>query len=177
MLIAERAWSHYVAVSPHPSVHTPTSIGEKWPADTPGCIQIWSMLPRTQKPTSNGDNSDREVDPDTSDNDDKGHMCCEMVLCIEGGAATDLKWLPLGAWDEVSGSHPASITHADFPSTRLIRGEARFQRLESLQLPCWMDRCLSSLCQNRRRCGSLPVSPILPRPCLVCLALWGGHVD
>jgi len=29
-------------------------------------------------------------------------MQCEAVLCVKGGAALDLKWMPLGARDAVS---------------------------------------------------------------------------
>ena len=28
-------------------------------------------------------------------------MRCEMVLCVEHGNAMDIKWMPIGAWDEV----------------------------------------------------------------------------
>lgn len=29
-------------------------------------------------------------------------MTCELVLCVEGGPALDVKWMPMGAWDAVS---------------------------------------------------------------------------
>jgi transcription factor C subunit 6 len=29
-------------------------------------------------------------------------MNCELVLCVGGGPALDLKWMPMGAWDDVS---------------------------------------------------------------------------
>jgi len=59
-------------------------MGERWPRDTPGGIQVWSMTPPSE------------------DESDPGGMRCEMVLCVDGGAAMEIKWMPLGAWDEVS---------------------------------------------------------------------------
>jgi hypothetical protein len=41
-----------------------------------------------------------EVDVE-KDGDTKETIRCETVLCIEGGAAMQIKWMPLGAWDEV----------------------------------------------------------------------------
>ncbi len=40
--------------------------------------------------------------PPSEDESDPGGMRCEMVLCVDGGAAMEIKWMPLGAWDEVS---------------------------------------------------------------------------
>ncbi len=67
-------------------------MGEKWPKNTPGGIQIWSMLPAA---SVSGDEA-------TQNEEEKGAMKCEMVLCVDGGPAMELKWMPLGGWDEVS---------------------------------------------------------------------------
>ena len=66
-----------------PHIDTSPAMGERWPRETPGGIQIWSVVP--------------------GEADLKGEMRCEMVLCVDGGAAWDVKWMPLGAWDEVGG--------------------------------------------------------------------------
>lgn len=88
--MADRGWRHYMAVSPLRSIETPTSIGEKWPATEQGCIQIWSMITPEM--------SSRRQDAAGLD---KGQMSCDLVLCIKGGSATELKFIPTGAYDKV----------------------------------------------------------------------------
>jgi transcription factor C subunit 6 len=78
----------YLAVSTMPNLETKAAIGEKWPVDSPASIQIWGAAPPIL-------NSSDEVLVE-------GHMSCELVLCIGGGPVIDLKWMPLGAWDDVS---------------------------------------------------------------------------
>lgn len=79
-LTAERGWNLHVAVS---TVATDPAIGGRCPPDTPGAIQIWSV-------PSAGDQS----------------PTCEIVLCVDGGPATEVKWMPMGAWDELDGPNP-----------------------------------------------------------------------
>jgi transcription factor C subunit 6 len=71
-----------------PHLDTKASIGQKWPTNSPAAIQIWGAA------------------PPILDSQDKvrveGHMSCELVLCVGGGPALDLKWMPMGAWDDVS---------------------------------------------------------------------------
>lgn len=63
-------------------------MGQKHPAATPAAIQIWSVVaPLLDQP------SEGQGEP--------GKMRCEMVLCVRGGPAMQLKWMPMGAWDEV----------------------------------------------------------------------------
>ena len=71
-----------------PHLDTKASIGYKWPINSPSSIQIWGAAPPIL------DAQDKVVV--------EGHMNCELVLCIGGGPALDLKWMPLGAWDDVS---------------------------------------------------------------------------
>ncbi|ORX40716.1 hypothetical protein BD324DRAFT_647634 [Kockovaella imperatae] len=78
----DRSSTEYLAVSSLPHIETQPSIGEKWPEDTPGSIQIWSM----------------SLSSDSSSSSAR----CDIVLCIQGGNAMDVKWMPLGAWDEAS---------------------------------------------------------------------------
>lgn len=80
-------YAQYLAVSPLPHIETRPALGEKWPRDTTACIQIWSITPPNIA-------SDGKVI-------EESRMKCEMVLCVKGGSAMDLKWMPLGAWDEV----------------------------------------------------------------------------
>lgn len=69
----------YLAVSTLRDINDQPSIGVKRNRQDLSAIQIWSI-------ESKGG----------------GTMQCEAVLCVKGGAALDLKWMPLGARDEVS---------------------------------------------------------------------------
>lgn len=71
-----------------PHLDTKASIGHKWPTNSPASIQIWGAAPPIL------DSQDKLIV--------EGHMNCELVLCVGGGPALDLKWMPLGAWDDVS---------------------------------------------------------------------------
>lgn len=71
-----------------PHIDTRPAMGARYASDAPGCIQIWSVT----RPLLDG--AGTVVDA--------GGMRCELVLCIEGGPATFVKWMPLGAWDVVS---------------------------------------------------------------------------
>jgi transcription factor C subunit 6 len=71
----------YLAVSPMISRKYSPRIGGRDPS--PACIQIWSIR------------------PSDSQDDDAGTARCELVLCIDVGAAHDLKWCPLPSHDEV----------------------------------------------------------------------------
>lgn len=80
--------AQYLAVSCLPNIDTQPTMGEKRPADAPASIQIWSVVaPLTDHPTEG--------------HSEPGKMVCEMVLCVRGGPAMQLKWMPMGAWDEV----------------------------------------------------------------------------
>jgi transcription factor C subunit 6 len=75
---------HHLAVSTLRNLEDQPAIGVRRGRDSQAAIQIWSL------------------DTDRSKGDGKSRMQCEMVICIRGGAALDLKWMPLGARDEVS---------------------------------------------------------------------------
>ncbi|WWC64454.1 uncharacterized protein I303_107064 [Kwoniella dejecticola CBS 10117] len=78
----------YLAVSTLPHLDTRPHMAEKWPRTSKGSIQIWSL-----GPASSGD-----VPMDGSGY--TSQMKCEMVLCINGGPAMEIKWMPLGVWDD-----------------------------------------------------------------------------
>lgn len=42
------------------------------------------------------------MDVEDEEYDDNGEMKCEMVLCLDGGPAYELKWCPLPSHDLVS---------------------------------------------------------------------------
>lgn len=79
-LAAEREWALHLAVSTLPE---DAAIGGRCAPETPGAIQIWSV-------------------PSTGD----ATPTCQVVLCVDGGPATDVKWMPMGAWDELQGASP-----------------------------------------------------------------------
>jgi len=80
------SYKYYLAVAPLPSrAHSP-EIGIKVPRPSRSCIQLWSL----GRSTGVGESGD-----------DKGYMHCEMVLCIDSGAALELKWCPLPSHDPV----------------------------------------------------------------------------
>ncbi|KAI0050874.1 hypothetical protein FA95DRAFT_1587504 [Auriscalpium vulgare] len=82
------AFKQFLAVAPLPTrAHSP-EIGVKAPRPSHACIQIWSLGPPPAASNHSKDN---------------GMMRCEMVLCIESGAAHDLKWCPLPSHDELAG--------------------------------------------------------------------------
>lgn len=85
----------YLAISTLPDLDTQPLIGQKAHPQEKGSIQIWSLVPVTQA-LSGGDGEGQTSSPSQS------ALRCEMVLCIKGGSATEIKWMPLGAYDEVS---------------------------------------------------------------------------
>lgn len=81
----------YLAVSPMPNLEYKPTLGSRQPSDAPGCIQIWGVIPAPK------DAAGRVREPT--------RMKCELVLCVEGGPAVELKWMPMGAWDAVSNDY------------------------------------------------------------------------
>lgn len=63
----------FLAIS---TAQSDSAIGSRGPPDAPGVIQVWTV------------------------NHEANKARCGLVLCLEGGAALDLKWMPLGAWDD-----------------------------------------------------------------------------
>ncbi|KAF7346119.1 Pre-mRNA splicing factor [Mycena sanguinolenta] len=74
----------YLAVAPLSSASHSPDIGVKMKRPAPACIQIWTLSP---------------TKPGLSDATDKGVMRCALVLCVDSGAAQDLKWCPLPSHD------------------------------------------------------------------------------
>ncbi len=83
--------THHIAVSTLNGFSDQPTIGTKRPKNELGSIQIWSLDGDRSKDSGEGG----------------GKMRCELVLCVEGGAAMEVKWLPLGARDEVRTSNKA----------------------------------------------------------------------
>ncbi|KIR62394.1 hypothetical protein I314_03334 [Cryptococcus bacillisporus CA1873] len=67
---------------------------DKCPPETKGSIQIWSLLPPKQS-----ESIEKEEDL-AMGGENSGGMACELVLCIQGGNAMQIRWMPLGVWDE-----------------------------------------------------------------------------
>jgi len=82
-----RNFKQYLAVAPFPSHNHHPEIGRRASRPSPACIQIWSL-----SPSSKGGNKA----------DDPGEMKCELIICIDGGPAHDLKWCPLPSHDKVN---------------------------------------------------------------------------
>ncbi|TCD70271.1 hypothetical protein EIP91_004172 [Steccherinum ochraceum] len=87
-----RSFKQYLAIAPLPSRKHPVMVGAKIPRPAPACIQIWSL-----SPTESGEDVDG----------DAGEMCCELVVCTDGGAARELKWCPLPSNDHSSSNGAA----------------------------------------------------------------------
>lgn len=112
---------------------------DKCPPETKGSIQIWSLLPPKQS-----ESAEEEQDL-AMEGENSGGMVCELVLCIQGGNAMQIRWMPLGVWDEVSILlfFPGSIFHAVTNNTHslmLARWEKRrwrFLNWVSLLLFSW----------------------------------------
>ncbi|KAI8982792.1 hypothetical protein BD414DRAFT_515960 [Trametes punicea] len=93
---ARHRYQQYLAVAPFPSrTHSPM-IGTRLPRPSPACIQIWTLRPSQEQRDQMDVDSVAGVDASA---EDTGEMRCEMVLCIDGGPAFDLKWCPLPSND------------------------------------------------------------------------------
>lgn len=72
---------------------------DKCPPETKGSIQIWSLLPPPKQSAQEDQDEEEDV---AMEGERNGGMVCELVLCVEGGNAMQIRWMPLGVWDEVS---------------------------------------------------------------------------
>ena len=70
--------TQYMAISALRDIEDQPAIGTRRSSDELGGIQIWSFDPAKAVPAR-----------------------CEIVLCIKGAGVLDLKWMPLGARDNV----------------------------------------------------------------------------
>ncbi|KAH9931712.1 uncharacterized protein BXZ73DRAFT_90130 [Epithele typhae] len=91
----------FIAVAPFPSVDYSPTVGSRIQRPSPGCIQIWSLGPSTDTDSMDVDSAGQ------SSTDDRGEMCCEMVLCVDGGPAFEVKWCPLPSGDPNTGPEGA----------------------------------------------------------------------
>jgi hypothetical protein len=87
----------YLAISTLPHIDTAPALGEKWPRDTHGSIQIWSIPPMTPSAPGTGATADHAEGAVTLE----ARARCEMVPCVHGGPVMACKWMPMGAWDDV----------------------------------------------------------------------------
>lgn len=99
-----RQFKQYLAVAPFPSRSHAPIIGARAQRPAPACVQIWTLEPCFSMPTEM-DSVDQPRGP--------ASIKCEMVLCLDGGPAQDVRWCPLPAHDRV-GSYvlapPPSLT-------------------------------------------------------------------
>ncbi|KAF8516951.1 hypothetical protein BU17DRAFT_92339 [Hysterangium stoloniferum] len=92
--LSNRNYKQYLAVAPFPTRNHSPEIGRKCSRPSHACIQIWSLT---------------ASDPKQEDLHDPGIMRCEMVLCLDGGPAHDLKWCPLPAHDQSDKNHHSGL--------------------------------------------------------------------
>ncbi|KAF9462752.1 hypothetical protein BDZ94DRAFT_707255 [Collybia nuda] len=85
-----RSFKQYLAVAPFPTRSYSPEIGVRVQRPSNACIQIWTLS--SAELQENGTES-------PSGKFDQAQIKCEMVLCIEGGPAHELKWCPLPAHD------------------------------------------------------------------------------
>ncbi|WRT70352.1 uncharacterized protein IL334_007350 [Kwoniella shivajii] len=100
---ADFGYEQYLAISTLPHLETRPHMSEKWPRSSKGAIQVWAISP----PPSGEVPVDEPMDGDAR----TGNMTCLMVLCLSGGPAMEIKWMPLGVWDNYDSgliSHPGS---------------------------------------------------------------------
>jgi hypothetical protein len=108
-LNADHSYRQYIAVAPFPSGSFSPDIGCKVPRPSYGCIQIWTLSP-TRAIELQVDKNGHEQTPA-----DVGDMRCEMVLCLDGGPAHEIRWCPLPSHDVVStGKQCTSNVLVDF---------------------------------------------------------------
>lgn len=97
-----RSYRQYLALSPCSSLHPPTV--SSWNSNSkPSCIQIWSFRSEARLTQS----SSARAKESRSGNSIGAHQAteafgnCELMICIDCGPATDLKWCPLPSHDPV----------------------------------------------------------------------------
>lgn len=81
------ATTQYLAISTLRDLEDRPLLGTKRSRDNMASIQIWSIDTARQEAAGSSSNT--------------GGPKCEMVICVQGGAAMDIKWMPLGARDTV----------------------------------------------------------------------------
>ncbi|KAH8106919.1 hypothetical protein BXZ70DRAFT_915612 [Cristinia sonorae] len=91
------SYRKYLAVAPFPTKSHTSLVGARTERPANACIQIW-----TWSPTELSDTERSAVDEGREE--DPGIMRCELVFCIESGAARELKWCPLPSNDSPDGT-------------------------------------------------------------------------
>lgn len=91
--LLDRDYRQYLAIAPFPSYSHSPEIGKKVARPSPASIQIWSLSPTQDTADSESMDIDQVEDP--------GSMKCELIICVDGGPAHDLKWCPLPSHDKV----------------------------------------------------------------------------
>ncbi|WVQ73022.1 hypothetical protein IAR50_002585 [Cryptococcus sp. DSM 104548] len=115
--------TQWLAVATLPNIDASPRMYDRAAQETKGSIQIWSLTPPSYHTPANpshdapkeqrgedvvmqGDNNEREEGEGQgskgqgSKGQMDGGMTCEVVLCLRGGSALDIKWMPIGAWDD-----------------------------------------------------------------------------
>lgn len=90
---SDRDYTQYIAVAPFPSHSHSPEIGRRVTRPSQACIQIWSLY--STRPIAEGSSKKKKTE-------DLGAMKCELVLCLDGGPAHDIKWCPLPTHDKVN---------------------------------------------------------------------------
>ena len=157
----------YLAVATLSSLEEDVKVGERRREgeEGKGCIQIWS-LERSKSAKTRGERNRVKVETeaeaegeameidegedgvDATESED-GRMKCELVLCLDSGPATDVKWMPLGAWDDVSPNASSSGGAASrVADIRMMGVDLGFQSSVSSLLYRLMDLSRSILSRN-----------------------------
>lgn len=125
MNLSGRSYKQYLAVAPFPSSSHSPEIGVKAPRPSKACVQIWSLSPSQ---------NDDGMDVEDEEYDDNGEMKCEMVLCLDGGPAYELKWCPLPSHDLVSPWDVIGVI-LDIPHEALV---SLLTRISQINLAFWL---------------------------------------
>ena len=88
--VLARSYKQYLAVAPFPTRSHLPEIGSRVPRPAKACVQIWTLAPA-------GD-----IHHTADKGPDMGLMKCELVLCLDSGAAQEVRWCPLPSHDLVS---------------------------------------------------------------------------
>ncbi|OWZ36086.1 transcription factor C subunit 6 [Cryptococcus neoformans var. grubii Br795] len=94
---AEFENTQYLAISTLSHLSDQPKMFDKCPPETKGSIQIWSLLPPPKQSAQEDQDEEEDV---AMEGERNGGMVCELVLCVEGGNAMQIRWMPLGVWDE-----------------------------------------------------------------------------
>ena len=90
-----RSYKQYLAVAPYPTRSYSPEIGRRITRPSQACIQIWTLGPTREVFANQEEKNANDMERD------QGQMRCEMVLCLSGGPAHEIRWCPLPSHDLV----------------------------------------------------------------------------